>query len=290
MHVALASASGLAEMDQDEEVLAEALVPLGVTTSIEMWDDPNVAWGDADGVVIRSAWDYTARRDEFMAWATQVEAVTPLWNPSDVVRWNSHKGYLLELEDRGVPIVPTAWLAAGDTADLATLAAARGWRDVVVKPCIGAGAEGLLRIRGDLTEGQDAFGRLVSTADVMVQPFLPRLPVEGELSVVVIDGTVSHAVRKQAAPGDIRIQIEFGGTYTPEETDTDTARLAEWIVESCGQDLLYARVDLVPDDDGSWMLGELEAVEPALYLEWAPDRGAALASALVARLGATSST
>lgn len=289
MHVALASAADLADMDQDETVLAAALSELGVDSTIVMWDDLDAAWADFDGVIIRSTWDYSTRRDKFLAWASAVEATSPLWNSAEVVRWNTHKGYLLELEDRGVPTVPTAWLAAGDTVDLAELAASRGWSDVVVKPCIGAGAVGLLRARGDLREAQETFDELVAQGDVMVQPFLRRLPVDGELSVVVIDGTVSHGVRKRAAPGEIRVQIEFGGSYTPEQSDADTTRLAEWIVESCGHDLLYARVDLVPDDDGTWMLGELEAVEPSLLLDWAPDRGMALARALVARLEATSS-
>lgn len=288
MHIGLATAADLPEMDQDEHVLAERLGELGVTNTRAVWDDESVDWASFDGVIIRSTWDYTARRDDFVAWAAATAANTSLWNPADVVRWNTHKGYLMELEDRGVPVVPTAWLGRGDDVSLAALATSRGWTDVVAKPCVGAGAEGLLHANGDPSAHQDAFASLVADADVMVQPFLPRLASDGELSVVVVDGVVSHAVRKRARPGDIRIQIEFGGTYEPEQPDTDTRRLAEWIVEVCDADLLYARVDLVPDDDGTWMLGELELVEPALYLAWAPDGGAALARALRDRVAASS--
>lgn len=284
MRIGLAVARDLPEMDQDEATLAAALDDLGVASEVVVWDDPDVPWGELDAVVVRSTWDYTARRDEFVAWAERVGEATALFNPAEVVAWNTHKGYLIELEDRGVPIVPTAWLGQGDVVSLAELAASRGWSDVVAKPCVGAGAEGLLRADGDLGRAQPAFAELLAAGDVMVQPFLGRLPVEGELSVVVVDGVVSHAVRKQARDGDIRIQVEFGGTYTPETPDDATARLAEWVVESTGHDLLYARVDLVPDEDGTMLLGELELVEPALYLDWDPTRGRRLAEALVARL------
>lgn len=284
MLIGLATTADLPEMDQDEATLAAALAVHAVDSELAVWDDPEVDWSRYDGVIIRSTWDYTGRRDAYLAWADHVDEVSSLWNPATVVAWNTHKGYLLELEDRGVPIVPTAWLAQGDAVSLAELAATRGWRDVVAKPCVGAGAEGLLRADGDLSQHQAAFAALLAAGDVMVQPFLTRLATDGELSVIVIDGVVSHAVRKRAKPGDIRIQIEFGGSYAPETPSDDDARLAAWIVESTGHDLLYARVDLVPDDDGTMMLGELEAVEPALYLDWDEGRGDSLARALIGRV------
>jgi glutathione synthase/RimK-type ligase-like ATP-grasp enzyme len=117
----------------------------------------------------------------------------------------------------------------------------------------------------------------------MVQPFVTSIR-DGELSIVVIGGVVSHAVRKVPVAGDVRSQIEFGGSYTLEEPDADAAALATWLVEATGHDLLYARVDLLADADGSWMLGELELVEPALMLAWHDASAGRLAAALVARL------
>src|SRR5680860_707874 len=116
--------------DGDEESLATALRARGATVDIASWDAEAVDWDGADAVVIRSTWDYVDRRDEFMAWCGRVADDTLLFNPADVVRWNTHKSYLIELEDRGVPIVPTAWLGAGDDVDLAELAVSRGWREV----------------------------------------------------------------------------------------------------------------------------------------------------------------
>lgn len=287
MRIALATTSGLPAMDQDEPQLVAALTARGVPTEVVDWDDRRADWSAHDAVVIRSTWDYTARLDEFLAWARRVEASgTRLFNDAEVVRWNSHKRYLIELEERGAPIVPTAWLARGDDVSLAEVADARGWSGVVAKPAIGAGAVGLLVVPPgtDPSASQGAFDALLVAGDTMVQPFVPSI-AEGELSVVVIDGRASHAVRKLPAGDGVRTQIEFGGRYVPERVDDEAGRLAEWVVEATGADLLYARVDLLADDDGSWMLGELELIEPALLLAWSDGGADRLADALLARLG-----
>jgi glutathione synthase/RimK-type ligase-like ATP-grasp enzyme len=281
--VALASARGLDPMDQDEGVLAPALEARGVDVP---WDEPGADWGAYDLVLVRSTWDYDDQRDAFVAWAERVGTLTTLRNPAEVVRWNTHKGYLLELEERGAPIVPTAWLGAGDRVALDDLLADRGWTDAVVKPTVGAGARGLSRVRPGDGAGQAALDALLARGDVMVQPFVADVTSAGELSVIVLDGRVSHAVNKVPAPGDIRIQIEHGGTYRVVEPDADTVALAEWIVSATGQDLLYARVDLLPDGVGGWMLGELEATEPSLYLRWSEAGTGRLADLVVRAAGA----
>ena len=69
-------------------------------------------------------------------------------NDSGVVRWNSDKRYLLDLERAGVTIVPTQLVTRDRPVDLAGLCVARGWRDIVVKPAIGASAKGAERFTG----------------------------------------------------------------------------------------------------------------------------------------------
>lgn len=274
-------------MDQDEAVLAAALRDRGAVVSEVPWREATVDWSAFDAVVIRSTWDYTDDVDAFLAWARGVEAAgTQLHNSAEVVRWNVHKGYLIELEERGAPIVPTAWLGQGDEVALAELAAARGWDGVVAKPAVGAGADGLLVVPPgtDPADHQPAFRALTAAGDAMVQPYVRSVHDQGELSVVVIDGHVSHAVRKRPRRGEVRTQIEFGADYLAEDPDPEAASLAEWLVEATGHDLLYARVDLLAADDGQWLLGELEAVEPALLLAWSDGGADRLAEAVLERL------
>jgi glutathione synthase/RimK-type ligase-like ATP-grasp enzyme len=264
--------------------LAAALQQRGATVHAPRWNDAAVDWTAFDVAVIRTTWDYTTDREGFVAWAASAAEATALWNPADVVRWNTHKSYLLELEDRGAPVVPTAWLAQGDRVALGDLLVSRGWPRAVVKPAVAAGSTGLARVGSDdLAAGQRHLDALLADGDVMVQPYLPAVESRGELSVVVVDGEVSHAVRKLPVAGEFRIQEEFGGRYVEEPLDRDTRDLAAWLVEAAGTDLLLARVDLLEDEVGALQLAELEATEPDLYLDAAPAAADRVADAILRR-------
>jgi hypothetical protein len=56
--------------------------------------------------------------------------------------------------------------------------------------------------------------------------------------------------------------------------------LARQVLDAVDAPLLYARIDLVPDAQGRWLLMEAELIEPDLYLGQAPDAGAAFAGAV----------
>jgi glutathione synthase/RimK-type ligase-like ATP-grasp enzyme len=278
------------ELEGVDTHLQAALTERGVEVETPWWRDEAVDWAAFDVVVVRTTWDYLEDRDAFVAWAAATGAVTSVWNPPDVLRWNTHKAYLLELEERGAPVVPTAWLGAGDAVDLGALLALRDWGRAVVKPAVGGGSEGLARVAAqprdgflDVPAGQRHLDELLATGDVLVQPYLDRIEVDGEVSVVVVDGEPVFAVRKRPRSGDYRIQLHHGGSYERAELDAELASLARWIVEATGTELLAARVDLVPSDDGTWQLAELEATEPDLYLRVVPEGAGPLADAIVRR-------
>jgi glutathione synthase/RimK-type ligase-like ATP-grasp enzyme len=286
--VDIALVTGSAGPDLMPEVdapLVAALEARGARVHAPRWNAPEVAWSGFDVAVVRTTWDYTADRDGFVAWADATAALTSLWNAPEVLRWNTHKSYLLELEDRGAPVVPTAWLARGDRIDLAELLASRGWSRAVVKPAVGGSSEGVERVERDTAaSAQRHLDELLAVGDVLVQPYLAAVETRGELSVIVVDGEVSHAVRKLPRTGDYRIQEEFGGRNVLEELDRDTRELASWLVEATGAELLLARVDLLEDEVGSLQLVELEATEPDLYLGVAPAAADLVAAAVLRRV------
>jgi glutathione synthase/RimK-type ligase-like ATP-grasp enzyme len=264
--------------------LVSALRGRGAQVHAPRWNDPEVDWTAFDVAVVRTTRDDRTDRDAFVAWAATTAEATALWNPADVLRWNTHRSYLLELEDRGAPVVPTAWLAQGDRIDLGALLVRRGWTRAVVRPAVAAGSEGLVRIRTDaVEEGQRHLDALLTVGDAMVQPYLSTVETRGELSVVVVDGEVSHAVRKLPAAGEFRTQQEFGGRNVEQPLDRDTAALAVWLVEAAGTELLLARVDLLEDEVGSLHLAELEATDPDLFLDAAPGAADRVADAILRR-------
>ncbi|HET9794059.1 MAG TPA: hypothetical protein VFS34_06320, partial [Thermoanaerobaculia bacterium] len=218
---------------------------------------------------------------EFLAWvaARGAERAT-LWNPAPLVLWNSHKFYLRDLERRGIPIAPTRFLPARSAAKLQDVLDAEGWSRAVVKPAVSATAHRTLvigRERADESDGE--LRALVADGDALVQKYLPEIETKGEWSFVFLDGAFSHAVRKRPAPGDFRVQTEFGGTVEPGPPPPSLVREAARAIDAIDSPWLYARVDGV-ESEGALLLMELELIEPSLYLSAAAHAARRLAAAI----------
>ena len=134
MRIALVTYRRLPDLDPDDRPLAAVLTGRGHEVTAALWDDPGLDWKRFDLAMLRSPWDYFHRRDEFLRWAERTAAETRLWNPLELIRWNSHKGYLVELRAQGAPVIPTEIVKAGATVDLRARMAANGWTRAVVKP------------------------------------------------------------------------------------------------------------------------------------------------------------
>jgi hypothetical protein len=282
--VALVTYRGLPELDPDDRPLAAALRARGLDVAIVAWDDGAFDWASARIVFLRNPWDYFHRLDEFLAWAERVSRVTTLLNPVEALRWNLHKGYLVELEAKGAPIVPTVLLRRGERVDLARTLAERGWRDVVLKPAVSADSWETHRLGADQLDLAQAHAeRLLPERDLLLQPFLDAVEAYGERCLIHVDGRYSHAVRKNA--------LTQGGRWaglpegTPVEADADERDAAARVLAACPLgDLLYARVDLVRDAAGRPTLLELELVEPTLFVADQPAGLERLVAALRRRL------
>jgi len=269
LDVALASCRVLPEPDPDAEPLRRALDAAGVRSAVLAWDDTAADWSRARMTVLRSTWNYPPYRDAFLEWARQVSAVSALWNPLPAVRWNTYKGYLLDLERRGVPVAPTVLLPRGSRRTLRAIRGERGWTDVVVKPAVSAASFRTRRFGPgprDVEAGEAHLSRLLAERDVLVQGYLPSVETHGERALVWIDGELTHAVRKSPRfegqdESVSREAVEISGAE---------ADLARRVVEHVDGPLLYARVDVAPGPDGAPVLMELELVEPSLFFPQHP--------------------
>jgi hypothetical protein len=281
MRIALATCARLADLDDDERLLQVALNARGATAVPAVWDDPAVPWESFDLVVIRSTWDYFHRRDAFVAWTTRVGQRTRLVNPPEVIAWNTHKGYLRDLEARGVAIVPTLWCAQGEPADLDALMGARGWDVAVVKPAVSGGAHNTLRVAAasadDRRAGRELLARIVASGDAMIQPYLAAVEGHGERSLLFAGDEYSHAIRKHAllAPGAIDPELQGEGVPAVAPTSEELAFARRVLAEAkrvTGASFTYVRVDVAPGPSGP-VLMELEVTEPSLF--FGADPGAA---------------
>ncbi|MBL8861768.1 MAG: hypothetical protein JNK02_07120 [Planctomycetes bacterium] len=280
MRLRIATCRPLPEPDLDEELLLTALCTHGVEARMAGWNDPAEDWDQRVPTLIRSTWDYIHAVQAFERWVARAAAAAPLWNPARVVLQNLHKRYLLELEARGVPIVPTALVQRGSDATLAALCARRGWEDVVVKPAVGAGSFGTLRFQGgDLAAGERHLRALAAERDVLVQPYEPSVEGHGERALVWIDGRFTHAVRKTPRFGHDPERVSEALPIEASERALGERALAPLVDE-----LLYARVDVARGVDGAPRVMELELVEPSLFLLQHPPALERLAAGVARRL------
>lgn len=262
--------------DQVFARMAEPLAAAGAQVDGPAWTDA----GDlaAYGVVLPlTVWGYHRAGPR---WAEQVSAWEAagvrLRNPASVLRWNADKGYLGRLAERGAPVPPTLYVDRITPEAMADAAAAFGTQRLVAKPRVSASAYQTLR----WSAGQPLDAGPEGAA--LIQPYLPAIETEGELSMFFLGGRYSHAVRKVPRSGDFRVQPEYQGVITAAEPSPDEQAAAEAVLAAVEELLLYARVDLVQGLDGRPVLMELELVEPDLYLGHALTAGRRFAEAVLA--------
>lgn len=247
------------------------------------WRGPVEPIAECRLALIGTAWDYTRHPAEFLARLEELEtAGVQVCNPPAVVRWNSDKHYLEELAAAGAPAIPTLWHDNPGAADIFDAFNHFGCDRVVVKRRVGAGAVGQFSFtRGEPVPADWRMGHAA-----MIQPFLPAIQSEGELSLIFVGGVFSHALWKRAVPGDYRIQSLYGGTEHAVVPDGHDLARAAAVMEMLPFDQapLYARIDMVRGLDGELALIEAELIEPYLYPEQDARFGRRLADAVMRRL------
>lgn len=269
--------------DVEGPEIAEHLRARGCTAEVREWGSDDRY--DAELVVVRSTWDYTECRDEFLDWLREVEQTSRVINPTSVIAWNSHKAYLHELADAGICVVPTQIVSAGASIEEQRAALAASGQRVVVKPAVGAGARGAMFAPSTDPQLVEHLAELAAQRDVLVQPYVEAIATTGEISLIYFNGELSHAVRKLPGPGDYRIHEHLGGSTQPHEPSAAETAVAERALRrvDSATSLTYARVDLVELPDGPAVM-ELELIEPFLYLSYAPGSAERFADALVAEV------
>ena len=278
--VTIATHGEMAEGSTDDQLLAGALASAGARVALSVWNDPGVDWSQSRRIVIRSTWDYHLDAVAWFRWLSAASSVSRLINDAGVIRWNTDKRYLLDLQRAGVAIVPTDVVTRDRPVDLAALCGARGWRDIVVKPAIGASASGAERFTDASIAGAAAqahLDALLLHGHALVQPFQDAVNDARERSLVYIGGVFSHAFTK---PPFLRGVGDGLGEARHEPSGAERL-LAEHALEAAPGAVIYARVDVVPTRDGPRLM-ELELIEPDLGLRLAAGSAEALANAILA--------
>ena len=239
-------------------------------------------FGGFDLVTPLLAWGYPRDCRRWFALLDRLEAENVrVSNPVSILRWNSDKAYLAELDAAGIPSVPTIWCPLLDRVALEDARKSFNVETVIVKPPISGGADGTFRLNRHDTVPDSVAGQRM-----MIQPYLPNIAEEGEYSLFYFAGAFSHSILKRPAKGDFRVQEQYGGREEAIIAPDGALMLAQQALAATAKinksgPLAYARVDILRDGNGVFRLMELELIEPSLFLRFAPDAGAAFAQALV---------
>jgi glutathione synthase/RimK-type ligase-like ATP-grasp enzyme len=252
----------------------------GVEFEIVYWDEMDLPQRGFDLAVIRTTWDYTERADQFLAALESHERNgLRVCNPSQVVRWNMHKTYLQEL---GPSAIETVWTDKPDAHTVAQAFDALDAAEVVLKPQVGAGSVRTVRLKRNAWSEADLIDGPVGPA--MIQPYLRAIETEGERSLFWFGGEYSHAVRKVPADGNW-LANTAGARFVADPPPPAAMEAAEAARVRAPRDLLYVRIDLVLGDDGKWRVIEIEAIEPYLFLDFAPEGADVFVGAIARVLG-----
>ena len=280
MKIGLINSTVRGKLGFDDQLLCDALMREGHIVECLFWDDPQERFDSCDVYINRSTFEYHKTPEKFMAWLdTMEDQDIPLLNSPSIFRWNMNKTYLRELDEAGIPTIPSLFIEDLPPAQALRLIQRAPWTDIVLKPFVGAASHKIARFNKDDITARSLINfcePCCSSPDqkinVIIQPFMKQFQEDGELSLVFFGSEFSHAILKTCGNDDFRVQGRFGGTC--EKIDINQSIIEQAAralqINDLDQDLLYARVDGFMNN-GVFTVSELEIIEPWLFFTEHPD-------------------
>ncbi len=268
----------------EDQLMVDALGAKGLRVNRVAWDDPHFDWSSTKYALFRAVWDYFDRLDEFRQWYQNTAKHTRFINSRALIDWNIDKHYLQELVTKGVNIPGTLFIEAGTATDLSSAIEEAKDRfninsdEFVLKPCVAGGARHTYKFHYTERDNyHEVFKQLVAKEAMMLQEFQKNVVLEGEVSLMLFNGTYTHAILKQAKPGDFRVQDDYGGSVIPYSPNEEAIAFAKHAMLACPELPLYGRADMFKDNSGNWALAELEIFEPELWFRFYPEAAEVMA-------------
>ena len=262
----------------EDQLLQTALEDKGLKVCKKDWADLSFDWTKTKSAIFRTTWNYFDRFDDFFSWLNQTKNKTAFINSSEVINWNIDKHYLQDLATNDINIAPTLFVEKGDEISLKQLFEKTNWTEAVIKPAISGAARHTYRISpSNCSEFEAGFQKLIENECMLFQEFLNNITTQGETSLILIGGEYTHAVKKNAKKGDFRVQDDHGGRvkkYTPTKEEI---LFAEDCFKASPFRPIYARIDIVYDNNNKPSLSELELIEPELWFRNHPKAAKLLA-------------
>ena len=255
-------------VQNEDDTLIDFLESKGLNITKEIWNDEKVNWETYDLAIIKSPWDYFDLIEDFNNWLTKLERKNiRVLNSIDIIKWNTNKHYLLDIEQAGLKVTPSIFVTKGDKINLNEYFDKFDTEKIIVKPVVSGGSKNTFKVTAaNADEINEKLKSLLEIEDFIIQPFLTEIEENGELSFLFFNGKFSHALLKKAAKGDFRVQATFGGTVHPQNPSQELIETVQKYIDQFAKGCLYGRVDgaIVNNE---FILMELELIEPFLFLD-----------------------
>lgn len=265
----------------EDDLVREALENKGLDVTRKDWTDPYFDWQNTRLALFRTTWDYFHKFGHFTKWLDRISKQTYLSNPEKLIRWDLDKHYLDDLKRKGINVTPTLYIPKDAQTTLEQLHKRTGWNDTVLKPAVSGAARHTYKLnRRVIPEYEEVFQELISKEDMMLQEFQHNVLEKGEVAFMVIGGEFTHAILKKAKEGDFRVQDDFGGTVREYNASQKEIEFAEKAVSVCEPQPVYARVDVIEDNQKNPAVTELELIEPEMWFRYNPEAADKLAASI----------
>jgi len=250
----------------EEDILIKNLKSKGLKVCKKYWFDKEFDWNTTKYAIFRTTWDYFEKIKEFKSWLNETKNKTEFINSYEVINWNLDKKYLNYLANNGVNIASTIFIKKRENITLSKLFKKTNFNKAVIKPCISGAALDTYKIDSSKTKEYEVlFNKLIQKKSFIFQEYLENITKKGEISLIMINGQYTHAVKKIAKKGDFRVQDDHGGIVEKYIAKSNEIKFAKRCLEKCPFKTAYARVDLVYDNNNEISLSELELIEPELW-------------------------
>ncbi len=269
MKIALLTCHKLPNLHGTDQHLIPELAKHNIQAEAVIWDDSKINWLDFDLLIFRNTWDYYEKQQEFDTWLKHIEKLgIRTLNSISIINQNKHKFYLRDLEKQGFTILPTVFIDKTENLNLSEIIP-NNWKKAVIKPAYSAGSyqTSVFEI-SEIKKTNQEYLPIAAEKELLLQQFMPEIEILGETSFIFFNKKYSHAVNKKPVEGEFRIQSEFGGIYTFAKPNQILIDIAQNIVNTFSEDLLYARVDGICIDNELHLM-EIECIEPDLYFNLA---------------------
>ncbi|EDP6885346.1 hypothetical protein GMG63_07085 [Campylobacter upsaliensis] len=207
-----------------------------------------------------AVWDYSLEYANFLHFLNELErAKISILNPSEILKMNADKSYLKILEEANLPIIDSIIFKQNEDFNFSQIP----FQKAVIKPLVGQSGYKVRFLEQKIpTKEEFPHGALI-------QPFIESVEDLGEHCFIFFSGKFAYAIHRQTQK-DWRANSNYGVKIAPlknpSKAHIDLALKALKALKS--SNLLYARVDLLPQKNGKALINEVELIEPSLYFDF----------------------